>query len=147
VVARAQIAGGRWRETPRTASTGVDAPRPPGASVLCVDPQRAQELLAGERARIERELAALERDGRLEAAGRKEPGDEGSESLYEDEVEETRREQLDAELAAVERAEARLAAGTYGLSVQSGKPIPDERLEALPTAERTVEEDEPFTRN
>jgi RNA polymerase-binding transcription factor len=40
---------------------------------------------------------------------------------------------------AVERAEARLAAGTYGL--ESGKPIPDERLEAVPTAERTVEEE------
>ena len=34
----------------------------------------------------------------------------------------------------------KLAAGTYGLSVQSGDPIPDERLEALPTAERTLEE-------
>jgi len=42
--------------------------------------------------------------------------------------------------AALERAEARLAAGTYGLSTESGEPIPDERLEALPTAELTVEE-------
>ena len=39
------------------------------------------------------------------------------------------------------RAEARLAAGTYGLSVESGEPIPDERLEAIPTAERTAEEE------
>ena len=45
------------------------------------------------------------------------------------------------QLAAVERAEARLAAGTYGLSVESGDPIPDERLEVLPTAERTVDEE------
>jgi len=49
---------------------------------------------------------------------------------------------LTEQLAAVERAEARLAAGTYGLSVDSGDPIPDERLEALPTAERTVREQE-----
>jgi DnaK suppressor protein len=41
----------------------------------------------------------------------------------------------------VERAEKRLEAGTYGLSVESGLPIPDERLEAYPTAERTVEEE------
>jgi DnaK suppressor protein len=34
-----------------------------------------------------------------------------------------------------------LAAGTYGRSVQSGKPIPDERLEADPAAELTVEEE------
>jgi hypothetical protein len=33
----------------------------------------------------------------------------------------------------------RLAAGTYSQSVETGKPIPDERLEGLPTAERTVE--------
>ena len=45
------------------------------------------------------------------------------------------------ELAALERAEARLAAGTYGLSVESGERIPDARLELLPTAERTVEEE------
>jgi DnaK suppressor protein len=49
-----------------------------------------------------------------------------------------------SDLAALERAEERLKAGTYGLSVESGEPIPDARLEALPTAERTVEEDERF---
>jgi len=41
---------------------------------------------------------------------------------------------------ALERAEARLAAGSYGRSVRSGRPIPDERLEADPLAELTVEE-------
>ena len=51
-----------------------------------------------------------------------------------------RRADLQSELAAVERAEARLEAGTYGLSVLSGDPIPDGRLEARPTAELTVEE-------
>ena len=40
----------------------------------------------------------------------------------------------------LERAEARLAAGTYGVSILSGRPIPDERLEAFPLAELTVEE-------
>jgi RNA polymerase-binding transcription factor DksA len=54
---------------------------------------------------------------------------------------EGREDDIRDELAAVERAEARLAAGTYGLSVESGVPIPDERLEAVPTAERTVEEE------
>ena len=51
-------------------------------------------------------------------------------------------EDLREQLAAVERAEERLAAGTYGLSVESGQPIPDERLEAVPTAELTVEEEQ-----
>jgi DnaK suppressor protein len=47
---------------------------------------------------------------------------------------------LENELAAIVRAEARIAQGTYGLSVDSGARIPDERLEAEPLAERTVEE-------
>ena len=102
---------------------------------------RARELVAGERARVEGAIADLDRDGPLEATGRIEPGDRGSEDLYEDELAQGRRETLLDELAAVERAEARLAAGTYGLSVESGDPIPDGRLEALPTAERTVDEE------
>ena len=54
---------------------------------------------------------------------------------------EGRSEDLRRDLEAVARAEARLDAGTYGISVESGKPIPDERLEAVPTAERTAEEE------
>jgi DnaK suppressor protein len=45
------------------------------------------------------------------------------------------------QLAALDRAEQRLAAGTYGLSIESGQPISDERLEAVPTAELTAEEE------
>jgi RNA polymerase-binding transcription factor DksA len=41
----------------------------------------------------------------------------------------------------LERAEVRLVAGTNGLSVASGDPIPNERLEARPTAELTAEEE------
>jgi DnaK suppressor protein len=106
-----------------------------------MDPARARELLDRERERIEHELASLSRDGPLEGDARVDPGDRGSENLYEDELGEGRREELARELAAVERAEVRLADGTYGLSVASGEPIPDARLEAVPTAERTVEED------
>ena len=45
-----------------------------------------------------------------------------------------------SENEALVRAEARLAAGTYGRSIESCNPIPDERLEARPTGERTVRE-------
>ncbi len=103
---------------------------------------RARELLARERARIEAALAALERQGPLEASDRIEPGDLGSEDLYQDELDAGRREDLLRELAAVDRAEERLAAGTYGLSIESGQPIPDARLEARPTAERTIDEED-----
>jgi DnaK suppressor protein len=105
-----------------------------------MDPDRARELLANERTRIEQALTALQREGPLEASDRREPGDNDSEDLYQDEFNAGRAEDLHAELAALERAEARLAAGTYGLSIESGEPIPDGRLEAVPTAERTIEE-------
>jgi DnaK suppressor protein len=107
-----------------------------------MDPDRARHILSEERSRIEAALAGLDRDGPLEGSDRVEPGDRDSQDLYQDEIDEGRRDDLLEELAAVERAEARLAAGSYGLSVESGEPIPDARLEALPTAERTIEEEE-----
>src|SRR5215210_7012352 len=105
-----------------------------------MDPARARELLAAERTRIERALARLEHVDTGEPADEEDPANLASE-LYEDELDQGLAEDLREELAAVERAEARLADGTYGLSIESGKPIPDERLEAVPTAERTVEEE------
>jgi DnaK suppressor protein len=104
-----------------------------------MDPERARDLLARERDRIEQALG-VHSGGSLESDENVEPGEEGSEDLYQDEMDEGRRADLAADLAAVERAEARLEAGTYGLSVLSGEPIPDARLEARPTAELTVEE-------
>lgn len=105
-------------------------------------PERARELLHRERERIEREIAAVEGEGPEEGDDRAEPGDLNSENLYQDELDAGRLQDLRRKLADVERAEVRVGAGTYGLSVQSGKPIPDERLEAFPTAELTVEEQE-----
>jgi DnaK suppressor protein len=108
-----------------------------------MDPKRVKELLAKERAGVELEIAKIESEGPEESDDRVEPGDLNSESLYQDELDAGRVQDLKERLAAVERAEERLAAGTYGLSVQSGEPIPDERLEAVPTAELTVEEQAP----
>src|SRR5919199_1143788 len=106
-----------------------------------MDEARATELLTAERARIERELRELAAPEDSELADVDQHlADYGSE-LYDREADEGRLDDLREELRAVERAEARLAAGTYGLSVESGKPIPDERLQAHPTAERTVEEE------
>jgi RNA polymerase-binding transcription factor len=108
-----------------------------------VDPARARQLLAAERERIERDIAGLVHpdEGAAAEADEFDAGDRGRE-LLQDELDEGRREDLQEQLAAVERAEQRLAAGTYGLSVRSGEPIPDERLEAVPTAELTVAEAE-----
>ena len=109
-----------------------------------MDADRAAELLKRERERIEKSLAELAGQNNGELASQDQHlADQGSE-LYNDEFEAGQRERLLNELAAVERAEARLAEGTYGLSIESGEPIPDERLEAVPTAERTAGEQARF---
>jgi DnaK suppressor protein len=111
-------------------------------TVVLMDADRARELLERERERIENAIADLRGEAPEEADDRVEPGDEDDEGLYQDEFDAGRAQDYEDQLAALERAEARLADGTYGLSVESGEPIPDERLEAYPLAERTVEEEE-----
>jgi RNA polymerase-binding transcription factor len=105
-----------------------------------VDDRRAGELLAAERARIEKALrgSALEPSDELSTT---EIADDASDT-YQSEFDEGRSDDLREQLAAVERAEERLRNGTYGRSIESGEPIPDERLEAIPAAERTVAEEE-----
>jgi DnaK suppressor protein len=102
--------------------------------------ERARQLLAAERQEIEYALSRRGHEDDGDDAGWLELGNQAA-KLYLDEFDEGLTEELRDRLAALERAEQRLAAGTYGLSVETGKPIPDERLEALPTAERTVEEE------
>src|SRR5438094_10321827 len=104
-----------------------------------MDADRARELLSAERKRIERELARVRHEDDSEPADEYDPANLAS-GLYQDEFDEGRAEDLREQLAAVERAEGRVAAGTYGVSIKSGRPIPDERLEAVPTAELTAEE-------
>jgi DnaK suppressor protein len=111
-----------------------------------MEADRAAELLRAERERIEHALADLQPGGLAdEDSGAGELADAAS-GLYDEEYAAGRAEKLRAELEAVERAEQRLAAGTYGISIESGEPIPDERLEAIPTAERTAAEQDRFER-
>jgi DnaK suppressor protein len=104
-----------------------------------VDRERTRQRLSEERRRVEEELAGL---GQPTASD--DPQDFGDQAVALDQAErdEALREQLQETLEAIERAERRLDEGTYGLSVVSGAPIPDERLEAIPWAERTVAEEE-----
>jgi DnaK suppressor protein len=105
-----------------------------------MDADRAAELLQAERARIEGALARRKPQDDGEPADEYDPANLASD-LYQDELDESLAEDLRDQLAAVDRADARLAAGTYGLSIDSGDPIPDERLEALPAAELTADEE------
>lgn len=110
-----------------------------------MDPERARELLTRERARIEGALAKLRpQDGPEE----EDPFDQGdvASDLLDEEIDIGFGASLRGELAAIEGAEKRLEEGAYGLSVESGEPIPDARLELLPWAERTAEEQEKVDR-
>jgi DnaK suppressor protein len=105
-----------------------------------MDDKRAKELLKAERERVEGELAKVRGEGREDSTENAPAGDFNNENLYEDEFAAGREGDLQRRLDRVDRAEERLADGTYGVSVRSGKPIPDARLEVAPTAELTVEE-------
>jgi DnaK suppressor protein len=118
----------------------------PGSATLCpMEEARARELLSLQRERIERSLADLARTDQDEELSHldQHPADEAT-NLYDDELDEGLADRLREELAALERAEQRLEQGTYGLSIESGEPIPDARLEAIPWAERTAEEQERY---
>ena len=111
-----------------------------------MEPDRARELLARERSRIEEARSRLQPEPNAELTHvDQHPADEGTE-VFEAERDEGLTDSLQEELAAIERAERRLEEGTYGVSVESGSPIPDERLELVPWAERTAEEQERFER-
>jgi DnaK suppressor protein len=103
---------------------------------------KAKELLHSERLRTEQLLVDMASRGRDDRSAANQPGDmsDSAEPLTEEGTDEAVVAQLQEHLAAIERAEKRLDAGVYGYSVRSGLPIPDDRLEADPTAELTIEE-------
>jgi DnaK suppressor protein len=107
-----------------------------------VDDGRARELLAAERRRVEQLLREEIEAGQQDRSTANESGDmaDPAERLTAEQEDDAVAVGLRDRLDAVERAEARLREGIYGRSVKSGLPIPDERLEADPAAELTVEE-------
>jgi len=114
-----------------------------------METQRASELVRAERERIESALGEVQRTHALgeEAEEHADPvAPEDESDLYGKELDVGFAEDLQEQLRAVERAEQRLKDGTYGQSVESGDPIPDARLEAIPTAERTIEEQARYER-
>jgi DnaK suppressor protein len=108
-----------------------------------MDEKQARERLRAERA----EVQALIKDTEAAAWQDRESEDE-QDAAFDDPAqpltaqgeEDAIAEGLRDRLAALDRALKRLDDGTYGRSVRSGLPIPEERLEADPAAELTVEE-------
>lgn len=93
--------------------------------------------LEAERSRIQRLLQAAapspaaEQHAELEETAQRE-----TEQSHQFEIAARER----ALLAEIERALAKIEAGTYGLSEKSGEPIPYARLEAVPWARTGVDE-------
>ena len=112
-----------------------------------MDADRARELLRRERERVEQELASLRADrGDGELSNMDQHTADAGTELFENERDRSMVDRLEGELEAIERAERRVEEGTYGISVDSGEPIPDARLEAVPWAERTAQEQSRYER-
>ena len=109
-----------------------------------MDQDRARSLLVAERDEVQGLLKDAEASGRQDrlAEVESEAGDIGdaAQPLTAEGMDDAIAESLHNRLDAIERALQRLDDGTYGRSVRSGEPIPDERLEADPAAELTIEE-------
>ena len=106
--------------------------------------QRLRDL----KVELERVRDGLEEDQRFRAEEEEDftQHDSGdmSQSLFTREVDATVEQQVERRLENVERALQKIDEGTYGLSDESGEPIPKGRLEAVPEAVRTVEEQERY---
>src|ERR1700679_2620892 len=109
-----------------------------------MDHDQARSLLTAERDEVRSLLHDSDSAGQAdrESEDETEAQDDGDAAQNltaegeDDAISESRRGGLDA----IERALSRLDDGSYGRSVRSGEPIPDERLEADPAAELTIEE-------
>jgi len=109
--------------------------------------ERQRERLVGlrdELVRIREGMAADEKDlGESEGDTTLDSGDL-SQGMFTREMDASIGEQAERRLGEVDRALEKIEDGTYGLSDDSGDPIPRGRLEAVPEALRTVEEQQRF---
>jgi RNA polymerase-binding transcription factor DksA len=105
-----------------------------------MDPAAARTRLDEERERLDSIRSRLndvheesEEDSLGESTAGQHMGDVGSET-FEREKDLSLLEEVEAELALIERAMRRIDEGTYGTCEACGKPIGDDRLEAMPAA-------------
>ena len=110
----------------------------------------SDEFIAQQRARLEalrRELLGGEENTiAAERTHEEQHGDEAEEfedeaqGMAQNEVNQALHDANDKRIGDIERALQKIAEGTYGLSDESGEPIPKARLESVPEALFTVEE-------
>jgi DnaK suppressor protein len=106
--------------------------------------ERQRERLLGVRDELVRIREGMTEDERdlAEKEGDFTEHDSGdmSQNMFTREMNASIGEQAERRLGEVDRALQKIEEGTYGLSDDSGEPIPRGRLEAVPEAIRTVEE-------
>jgi DnaK suppressor protein len=111
---------------------------------------KQNERLQSLREELLRIMGAAEEDEHLrteqEADFTEHDSGDMSRDIFDREIDATIVEQVEHRLEIVERALQKIEEGTYGLSDVSGEPIPRGRLEAVPEAIRTVEEQQRFER-
>jgi DnaK suppressor protein len=105
--------------------------------------ERARHLLQRERSRVEELLEQTVTAGVEDRTAANEPGDltDPAERLVAEQGDDAVAAGLRDRLAAIAAAERRIEDGTFGYSILSGLPIPDDRLEADPAAALTVDEE------
>ena len=99
-----------------------------------------RQVLTGQAQRLEDEANALLDDGETGDVKFDDEGAEGDGMAVERDRDLMLSAQARETVAEIDAALDRMAAGTYGYSVQSGRPIPHDRLEAIPWATLLVEE-------
>jgi len=107
-----------------------------------VDADTARGRLRAERAEIKRMLSDSEAAGEQNRSAENEQSDadDQAQPLTAEGIDDAVAASLRDRLASLDRAEQRLSDGKYGLSIRSGAPIADERLDADPAAELTIDE-------
>lgn len=104
-----------------------------------MEPERARSLLNAERTQVQQLLADLRTD-RTDDHEAERDAAYPAQPLAQQGVDDAVAAGLRDRLAALDRALQRVEHGSYGRSIRSGATIPDERLEADPAAELTVQE-------
>jgi DnaK suppressor protein len=109
---------------------------------LHLDRERVEARLDARLEELSRTRAAMRRSGEGMRTSElahldNHPGDIASD-LHDEELDETTEIFLDEEERRIAEARQALAAGSYGTCKECGKPIPPERLEAVPEAVRCL---------
>jgi DnaK suppressor protein len=143
--ARARSTMNTSRPTRRHASTHQPVPPPQASGLLPAQVATLRERLIAERARLLGEAEETLAPVRGPRERSTDEVDEAEETVEESEaigLAELDRERLEL----VERALAKIEAGTYGVSELSGEPIGYARLDAMPWARLSMAEQEDLER-